>query len=162
MAHSAPGSGTLAREAIGLREVFFQAVTHMAPAAAVAFSIIIGANFAGGALPLSVVFPLIGCLLYYLRERRSEFSPLEHGLVPILGIFAFVPGFLVAIGVGGSVFDFIAPLPYPYNVVGPVVGIWYLIGVVYLVYLYSREPQGVRDTARVFVEDEVAEASAPI
>ena len=53
----------LAREAIGLREVLFQSITHMAPAAAVAFSIIVGANYAAGALPLSVVLALVGCLL---------------------------------------------------------------------------------------------------
>jgi amino acid transporter len=57
---SSPG---LAREAIGLREVLFQSITHMAPAAAVAFSIIVGANFASGALPLSVILALVGCLL---------------------------------------------------------------------------------------------------
>ena len=45
----------LAREAIGLREVLFQSITHMAPGAAVAFSIIVGANFAAGALSLSVI-----------------------------------------------------------------------------------------------------------
>jgi hypothetical protein len=54
MAQNGPSS-SLAREAIGLREVLFQSITHMAPAAAVAFSIIVGANFASGALPLSVV-----------------------------------------------------------------------------------------------------------
>ena len=48
----------LAREAIGLREVLFQSITHMAPAAAVAFSIIAGAGFAAGALPLSVLLAL--------------------------------------------------------------------------------------------------------
>jgi hypothetical protein len=48
----------LAREAIGLREVLFQSITHMAPGAAVAFSIIVGANFAAGALSLSVLFAL--------------------------------------------------------------------------------------------------------
>src|SRR5687767_14355515 len=52
MAQNDPSRG-LAREAIGLREVLFQSITHMAPAAAVAFSIIVGANFAAGALPLS-------------------------------------------------------------------------------------------------------------
>ena len=62
MAQNGPSRG-LAREAIGLREVLFQSITHMAPAAAVAFSIIVGANFAGGALPLSVVLALVGCLL---------------------------------------------------------------------------------------------------
>lgn len=41
----------LARSAIGLREVLFQSVTHMAPAGAVAFSIAIGAAYAGGSLP---------------------------------------------------------------------------------------------------------------
>ena len=75
---------------------------------------------------------------------------------------AFVPAFLVAIGVGGSVFDFISPLPYPFSVVGPVVGIWYAIGIVYLIYLYARKPERVRDTARVFIEEEVVEASAPV
>jgi amino acid transporter len=62
MAQQRPSAG-LAREAIGLREVLFQSITHMAPAAAVAFSIIVGANYAAGALPLSVVFALVGCLL---------------------------------------------------------------------------------------------------
>src|SRR6266498_2437715 len=56
------GSGAdLARGAIGLREVLFQSITHMAPAAAVAFSIIVGAPFAGGALPLAVVLALVAC-----------------------------------------------------------------------------------------------------
>jgi amino acid transporter len=62
MAQQRPSAG-LAREAIGLREVLFQSITHMAPAAAVAFSIIVGANYAAGALPLSVLFALVGCLL---------------------------------------------------------------------------------------------------
>jgi amino acid transporter len=54
--------GQLASNAVGLREVLFQSITHMAPGAAVAFSIIVGAGFAGGALPLSVLLALIGCL----------------------------------------------------------------------------------------------------
>jgi amino acid transporter len=52
----------LARDAIGLREVLFQSITHMAPAAAVAFSIIVEAGFAAAALPLAVVLALIACL----------------------------------------------------------------------------------------------------
>src|SRR5690349_1666731 len=56
----APG---LRREAIGLREVLFQSITDMAPGAAIAASIPAGVAFAGGSLPLSVVFALIACLL---------------------------------------------------------------------------------------------------
>src|SRR4029453_16661886 len=62
MAQNGP-SQRLAPEAIGLREVLFQSITHMAPAAGVAFSVIVGANFAAGPLPLSVVLALVGCLL---------------------------------------------------------------------------------------------------
>ena len=53
----------LRRDAIGLREVLFQSVTDMAPGAAIAASIPAGAAFAGGSLPLSVVFALVACLL---------------------------------------------------------------------------------------------------
>jgi amino acid transporter len=53
----------LRRDAIGLREVLFQSITDMAPAAAVAASIPAGAGYAGGSLPLAVLFALIACLL---------------------------------------------------------------------------------------------------
>jgi len=57
---SKPG---LRRDAIGLREVLFQSITDMAPGAAIAASIPAGVAFAGGSLPLSVIFALIACLL---------------------------------------------------------------------------------------------------
>src|SRR5580698_6559968 len=62
-AHSGGGSRDLAKGAIGLREVLFQSITSMAPAGAVALSIAAGATYAGGALPLSLLFALVGCLL---------------------------------------------------------------------------------------------------
>ena len=46
---------------------------------------------------------------------------------------AFLPAFLTAVGI--QAFDFISALPYPISLVGPVVGIWYAIGLVYLVVL---------------------------
>ena len=52
----------LRRDAIGLREVLFQSITDMAPGAAIAASIPAGVAFAGGALPLAVVFALVACL----------------------------------------------------------------------------------------------------
>ncbi|MFG3015118.1 APC family permease [Streptomyces cinerochromogenes] len=55
-------TGALRRDAIGLREVLFQSVTAMAPAAAVAASIPSGAAYAGGSLPLAVLVALVACL----------------------------------------------------------------------------------------------------
>ena len=59
---SAAAPVTLRKDAIGLREVMFQSITDMAPGAAIAASIPAGAAFAGGSLPLAVVFALIACL----------------------------------------------------------------------------------------------------
>ena len=52
----------LRRDAIGLREVLFQSITDMAPGAAIAASIPAGVAFAGGSLPLAVIFALVACL----------------------------------------------------------------------------------------------------
>src|SRR2546428_14143313 len=59
---AAAGPGQLRREAIGLPQVLFQSVTHMAPGAAIAFSIFVSIQFAGPALPLSVLLALVGCV----------------------------------------------------------------------------------------------------
>jgi amino acid transporter len=100
----------LAREAIGLREVLFQSITHMAPAAAVAFSIIAGAQYAGGALPLAVVIALVGCacvaytigeLARYLPSAGGMYTYTARGLHP-------GAGFLVAWG-----YAFVEPLVAP-------------------------------------------------
>jgi amino acid transporter len=47
---------------IGLPGVLFQSITHMAPAAAVAYSIYISVPHAGAALPLAVFLALVACL----------------------------------------------------------------------------------------------------
>jgi len=52
----------LERDAVGLPETLFQSMTSMAPAAAIAASIPLGAAFAAGALPLAVLFAFIGIL----------------------------------------------------------------------------------------------------
>ncbi|MFL5775520.1 MAG: APC family permease, partial [Chloroflexota bacterium] len=58
---SAPAE-SLERNAIGLTEVLFQSITHMAPAVATALSIGAATSFAGGNTPLAVVFALVAAL----------------------------------------------------------------------------------------------------
>jgi len=53
----------LREHSIGLPGVLFQSITHMAPAAAVAYSLFISVPHAGPALPLSVLLALVACLL---------------------------------------------------------------------------------------------------
>ncbi len=53
---------SLERNAIGLTEVLFQSITHMAPAVATALSIGAATTFAGGTTPLAVVLALVAAL----------------------------------------------------------------------------------------------------
>ncbi|MER7395170.1 APC family permease [Streptomyces sp. NPDC000151] len=90
----------LRRDAVGLREILFQSVTAMAPAAAIAASIPAGAAFAGGSLPLSVLIALVACLF-----TASSVAELAHRM-PAAGSVATYSaqglhpaiGFLVAWG----------------------------------------------------------------
>ena len=96
---SAPSVG-LRKNAIGLREALFQGITDMAPGAAIAASIPAGAAFAGGALPLSVVFALVACLL--TASSVAELAR-QHAVAGSLATYAAqglhqAVGFLVAWG----------------------------------------------------------------
>jgi hypothetical protein len=71
-----------------------------------------------------------------------------------------VPPVLTAVGI--QAFDFISALPYPISLVGPVVGVWYAIGLVYLAVLAARRPERLRETGRVFTEEPVAETATPV
>jgi amino acid transporter len=108
MAQNGPSPG-LAREAIGLREVLFQSITHMAPAAAVAFSIIVGANFAAGALPPSVLLALVGCLLVAV-----SIGQLARRLPSAGGFYTYARGLHPAVGfLVGWGYAFVEPLVAP-------------------------------------------------
>ena len=75
---AAPG---LHRNAVGLVPVLFQSVANMAPAAAVAFSILFAAPYAGGATPLAVLIGLGLCLLVAVTiGQMAKHLPSAGGL----------------------------------------------------------------------------------
>jgi amino acid transporter len=53
----------LREHSIGLPQVLFQSITHMAPAAAVAYSLLLSVLNAGPVLPLAVLLALVACVL---------------------------------------------------------------------------------------------------
>jgi amino acid transporter len=93
----APSFDRLREHSIGLPQVLFQSITHMAPGAAIAFSILVSVGHVGPALPLSVVFALIACVLVatsigqlakHIPSAGGLYSYVTHALGP-------VPGFIV-------------------------------------------------------------------
>src|SRR5262249_7532314 len=100
----------------------------------------------------------VACIVYFARFRRSEFNWLLHGLIPVLGIIAFIPAFFA--GAGLPVFSFITALPAPLSYAGPAAGIWGLRGLIYLGSLYAGHRERVAETRRIFIEDEPQPVSA--
>jgi amino acid transporter len=136
----------LRRNAIGLREVLFQSITDMAPGAAIAASIPAGAAYAGGSLPLAVVFALVACLLsassigLLAREMPAAGSLATYaarGIHPMAGfltawgyvlVAVLIPplvllqlGFTVASTINSDFPGYPANLWWPWTVAGAVV-----------------------------------------
>ena len=80
------GSPTLARNAIGLPEVLFQSITHMAPAVATALSIGAATGFAGGITPLALVFAMIAVLFTaFSMAQLARHLPSAGGMFTYVG-----------------------------------------------------------------------------
>ena len=98
-----PVGGTapsLERDAIGLPEVLFQSITHMAPAVATALSIGAATSFAGGITPLAVLFAMIAVLFTaFAMAELAKHLPSAGGLFTYVdnGLGSFF-GWLVAWG----------------------------------------------------------------
>jgi uncharacterized membrane protein len=90
------------------------------------------------------------CIGYFAR-RRTRWNPLLHLIIPLLGIAAFVPAWLTAAGI--KAFSFVAPLTPPVSYMGPGVAGWMVAGVIYLIYLYARNPQRVVEVGLVHLEE---------
>ena len=81
-----PASPTLARNAIGLPEVLFQSITHMAPAVATALSIGAATTFAGGITPLAVLFAMIAVLFTaFSMAELARHLPSAGGMYTYVG-----------------------------------------------------------------------------
>jgi len=91
----------------------------------------------------------VACIGYFAR-KRTGFNVLSHLIIPLLGVAAFVPAWLS--GAGIPAFNFITPLPPPLSYMGPGVGGWMIIGLIYLVFLYARHKQRVTEVGLVHLD----------
>jgi amino acid transporter len=92
------------------------------------------------------------CIGFFLRHERASFSPVRHLVIPVLGIIAFVPALLTAAGI--PAFSFVTKLTTPVSYAGPIVGVWMLIGIVYLAVLWSRDRRRVVALGVVHLDSE--------
>ena len=78
----------------------------------------------------------------------------------MVGILAFLPVWFTALGIGKSVLKFVSPLSYPDSEVGLIIGVWFVIGLVVLIYLYARHASRLPEMRQVFADEPVAATEA--
>jgi amino acid transporter len=98
----------------------------------------------------------LSCIAYYLRERRSEFNVVLHGLIPLATFLLFIPVLLAALGVNFAGLG-ITPLAPPANEAPFVIYGWLAAGVLVLLYFLATDRSRIARTRLVF-EEPVVEA----
>ena len=94
----------------------------------------------------------VACMGFYLRERRDEFNPLKHVVVPVIGVIAMIPALLAVIGgVTIPIIDVTLP-PYDNYLrwTAPIVGVWILLGIVAYFVLRARSPEALERVDDVY------------
>jgi len=111
------------------------------------------------AVPLVIVVYMLvcaGCVRIYLRERRSEFNPLLHLVMPIGGIVLFFFPLYYQF--------YKVPPTYPIKYANWIAIAWAALGVAVTVGVVMFRPDRLRDVDRVYVEDETVgrDAAFPV
>jgi amino acid transporter len=89
------------------------------------------------------------CIGFFVR-RRTGLNPLLHIVIPVLGILTFIPAWLTAAGI--KVFSFVTPLAPPLSYMGPGVGGFMVLGLIYMIYLYRTDPGRINDVGLVHLD----------
>jgi amino acid transporter len=96
----------------------------------------------------------IAVIGFYLGERRDEFNPLKHLVVPILGALAVVPAFIGVLG--GATIPLIGvavpALTAPFDIVPAIVAIWMVAGVVLYFVIRARTPEAIERLGEAVTE----------
>jgi amino acid transporter len=107
----------------------------------------LGLLFAGMYIAVNVA--VIG---FYLRERRDEFNPIKHLVVPILGVILMIPAVMSVIG-GLTIPILNVELP-PFkgalSLTAPIVAVWMVIGIVVYVWLSMRNREALARMGEIY------------
>lgn len=95
----------------------------------------------------------MSCIVYYLRERRSEFNPLLHLLVPAISALAFLTVLVASFGINFAGLG-IQPLTYPASLAPWICVVWMVLGLIRLMSLRITAPESIREMGRIFAEEE--------
>jgi hypothetical protein len=81
---------------------------------------------------------------FYSREHRESFNVLRHIVVPLIPFIVLIFPVLA---------QFIPAPAYPYNLAGPIVAAWFVIGLVAVAVLSMRSPEALATSNKIYVEE---------
>jgi amino acid transporter len=118
---------------------------------------LVGLLFAGMYIAVN-----LACIGYFLREGRSQFNPLKHLVIPILGVIAMIPAVLAVIGgVTIPILNIeLAPYENSLRWTAPVAGIWLVLGIVAYFVLRARNPGALERVDDVYGGEAAAAEAA--
>jgi len=86
----------------------------------------------------------VSAFVFYFRERRQDFRIFTHVIVPVIPVIILFFVF----------YSQVYPVPpYPFNLAVPVLLVWIVLGIVYLLYLNRTNPTGLQRSKEVFYQD---------
>lgn len=100
------------------------------------------------AVPLVVLVYMlvsVGSIVYYLRQRRSDFNPLLHLILPIGGIVLFFFPLYYQF--------YKVPPPYPFKYANWVAIAYTLVGILVTMAVVKFRPERLADLDRVYLDD---------
>jgi amino acid transporter len=102
----------------------------------------------------------VSCFVLYWRDFRDEFRIGRHAVLPLVATVVILFPLIASIA-PRVFFDF--SNTYPLTLAGPILGIWFVIGLVYYAYLRARRPAQLHTLANEIAaqhDDEVLEPVA--
>jgi len=86
----------------------------------------------------------VSAFVFYFRERRQDFRVFTHVIVPVIPVIILFFVF----------YSQVYPVPpYPFNLALPILLVWIVLGIVYLIYLNRTNPTGLQRSKEVFYQD---------
>lgn len=86
----------------------------------------------------------VSAFFFYRRERPQDFRIVQHVIVPVIPLIILVVTFWYQV----------YPIPpFPLNLAVPILAVWVVLGVVYMLYLNRRTPAALEQGKEIFLQD---------
>lgn len=86
----------------------------------------------------------VSTFFFYRRERPQDFRIVQHVIIPVVPLIILVITFWYQV----------YPIPpFPLNLAVPILAVWIVLGLIYMLYLNRRNPEALQQGKEIFLQD---------